>query len=78
MVIVLRFGCVLQTLLEWIRRVEVDTGVGEDLTASEVQRAQELGHGVKELRRPTRRLFPQTDCNSVTMSVSALKMSVVC
>jgi transposase-like protein len=78
MVSALRFGCVLQTLLEWVKRVEVDTGVREDLTTSEARRAKELEHEVRELRRATRRPLPQTDCNSVTLSVSALKMSVVC
>lgn len=57
MVSALRFGCVLQTLLEWVKRVEVDTGVREDLTTSEARRAKELEHEVRELRRANEEAF---------------------
>ena len=40
-----------QTLYEWVKRVEVDTGVREGITTSEAQRMKELEREVKELRR---------------------------
>ena len=43
--------CRDQTLLEWVKRVEVDTGVREGVTTSEAQRVRELEREVKELRR---------------------------
>ena len=33
-----KIGCVPQTLLEWVKRVEVDAGVREGVTTSEAQR----------------------------------------
>ncbi len=49
--IVLKVGCVPQTLHEWIKRIEVDAGVREGVTSSEAQRMKELEHEVEELRR---------------------------
>ncbi|WP_418236086.1 IS3 family transposase [Diaphorobacter nitroreducens] len=46
-----KIGCVPQTLYEWVKRVEVDTGVREGITTSEAQRMKELEREVKELRR---------------------------
>ena len=46
--------CVSQTLLEWVKRVEVDGGVREGVTSSEAQRIKDLEREVQELRRPTR------------------------
>ena len=46
-----KIGCVPQTLLEWVKRVEVDTGVREGVTTSEAQRVKDLEREVKELRR---------------------------
>lgn len=46
-----KIGCVPQTLLEWFKRVEVDTGVREGVTTAETQRVKELEREVKELRR---------------------------
>jgi transposase len=40
-----------QTLLGWIQRHEVDTGVREGVTTVEAQRVKELEREVKELRR---------------------------
>ena len=37
-----KIGCVPQTLLEWVRRVEVDTGVRDGVTTAEAQRVKEL------------------------------------
>ncbi len=44
-------GCVPQTLPDWMKRQEVDTGVREGVTATEAQRVKELEREVKELRR---------------------------
>ena len=49
--IALEIGCVPQTLLEWVKRVEVDTGVREGVTTSEAQRVKDLERENKELRR---------------------------
>ncbi len=46
-----KIGCVPQTLLEWVKRQEVDAGVREGVTTSEAQRVKELESEVKELRR---------------------------
>jgi len=46
-----KIGCVPQTLNEWVKRVEVDTGVRDGLTSAEAQRVKELEREVKELRR---------------------------
>ncbi|PVY55986.1 transposase [Simplicispira sp. 125] len=46
-----KIGCVPQTLHEWVKRVEVDTGVREGVTTSETQRVKDLEREVKELRR---------------------------
>ena len=44
-------GCVSQTLLGWLQRHEVDTGVRGGVTTTEAQRVKELEREVKELRR---------------------------
>ena len=46
-----KIGCVPQTLLEWVKRVEVDTGMREGVTSSETQRVKDLERENKELRR---------------------------
>ena len=46
-----KMGCVPQTLLEWVRRHEVDTGVRDGTSTAEAQRVKELEREVKELRR---------------------------
>jgi transposase len=46
-----KIGCVPQTLLEWVKRVEVDAGVREGVTTTEAQRVKDLEREVKELRR---------------------------
>ncbi len=40
-----------QTLLEWVKRVEVDTGTREGVTTAEAQRVKDLERENKELRR---------------------------
>ena len=40
-----------QTLLEWVKRVEVDGGMREGITTSQTQRVKDLEREVKELRR---------------------------
>ena len=46
-----KIGCVPQTLLEWVKREEVDAGVRDGLTSSERERLKALEREVKELRR---------------------------
>ncbi len=46
-----KIGCVPQTLLDWIKRAEIDTGMRDGITTSEAQRVKELEREVKELRR---------------------------
>ena len=46
-----KIGCVPQTLLGWIQRHEVDTGLRSGITTAEAQRVKELEREVKELRR---------------------------
>ena len=46
-----KIGCVPQTLNEWVKRVEVDSGVRDGVTTAEAQRIKELEREVKELRR---------------------------
>ena len=46
-----KIGCVPQTLLGWVQRQEVDSGVREGVTTTEAQRVKELEREVKELRR---------------------------
>ena len=46
-----KIGCVPQTLNEWVKRVEVDTGVRDGVTTAEALRVKELERENKELRR---------------------------
>lgn len=46
-----KIGCVPQTLLEWVKRKEVDTGARPGVSTAETQRVKELEREVKELRR---------------------------
>ena len=46
-----KIGCVPQTLNEWVKRVEVDTGLIDGVTTAEAQRVKELERENKELRR---------------------------
>ena len=46
-----KIGGVPQTLLGWVQRHEVDTGVRVGVTTAETQRVKELEREVKELRR---------------------------
>ena len=46
-----KIGCVPQTLLTWVQRHEVDTGVRDGVTTAGAQRVKELEREVKELRR---------------------------
>jgi transposase len=46
-----KIGCVPQTLLEWVKREEVDAGTRSGVTSSEAQRIKDLEREVKELRR---------------------------
>ena len=46
-----KIGCVPQTLLEWVKQAEVDSGARKGVTTDETQRIKELEREVKELRR---------------------------
>ena len=46
-----KIGCVPQTLLEWVKLDEVDSGQRDGLTTSERERIKALEREVKELRR---------------------------
>lgn len=46
-----KIGCVPQTLLDRVKRYEVDSDVRDDVTTAEAQRVKELEREVKELRR---------------------------
>ena len=46
-----KIGCVPQTLLSWVQRHEVDTGVRDGVTTAETQRVKDLERENKELRR---------------------------
>ena len=46
-----KIGCVHQTLHDWVKREEVDSGQREGLTTSERERLKQLERENKELRR---------------------------
>lgn len=46
-----KIGCVPQTLLDWVKRDEVDSGQREGLSTSERERIKALEREVKEMRR---------------------------
>ena len=46
-----KIGCVPQTLLTWVKRQEVDSGVRDGVTTTEAKRVKELERENKELRR---------------------------
>ena len=46
-----KIGCVAQTLNEWVKRDEIDTGARAGVTTTDRQRMKVLEREVKELRR---------------------------
>lgn len=46
-----KIGCVPQTLLEWVKRAEIDSGQRDGLTTTERERLKALERENKELRR---------------------------
>jgi transposase len=46
-----KIGCVPQTLHEWVRKHEIDTGMREGVTSDERERIKALERENKELRR---------------------------
>jgi len=46
-----KIGCVPQTLNDWIRKSEIDSGKREGVTSEERERSKALEREVKELRR---------------------------
>ena len=49
--IALKIGCVPQTLHEWVKRHEIDTGLRDGVTTDERERLKVLERENKELRR---------------------------
>ena len=46
-----QIGCAPQTLHEWVKRAEIDSGKQDGLSSSERERIKDLEREVKELRR---------------------------
>lgn len=46
-----KIGCVPQTLNEWVRKHEIDSGVRNGMTSAEQERLKELERENKELRK---------------------------
>src|SRR5690606_3264169 len=46
-----KIGCVPQTLNEWVRKHEVETGMRDGVTSAERERVKALEREVKELRK---------------------------
>ena len=46
-----KIGCVAQTLHEWVKQHEIDTGVRDGLNTDERERIKALEREIKELRR---------------------------
>jgi transposase len=46
-----KIGCVPQTLNEWVKRHQIDTGAKDGITTSELLRLKELERENKELRK---------------------------
>jgi transposase-like protein len=46
-----KIGCVPQTLHDWVRKHEVETGMRDGVTSAERERVKALEHEVKELRK---------------------------
>ena len=46
-----KIGCVAQTLHEWVRKHEIDTGLRDGVTSDERERLKALERENKELRR---------------------------
>ena len=46
-----KIGCVPQTLLTWVKRQEIESGVRDGTTSADAQRMKELERENKELRR---------------------------
>ena len=46
-----KIGCAPQTLNEWVKKAEVDSGLRVGTTTSDAQRIKELEREIKELRR---------------------------
>ena len=46
-----KIGCVPQTLNEWVKRHEIDSGARDGISTSELQRLKELERENRELRK---------------------------
>ncbi len=46
-----KIGCTPQTLHDWVKRAEIDSGIRDGVTSEERERIKALEREVKELRR---------------------------
>jgi transposase-like protein len=46
-----KIGCVPQTLLDWVKQAEVDSGARKGVTTDKARRIKDLEREVEELRR---------------------------
>jgi transposase-like protein len=46
-----KIGCVPQTLHDWVRKHEIDTGMRDGVTSAERDRVKALEHEVNEVRK---------------------------
>ncbi len=46
-----KIGCVPSTLLEWVKRGDIDSGRRDDVTTSERERIKAMEREIRELRR---------------------------
>ncbi len=46
-----KIGCVPQTLLDWVKRHQIDSGKRDGVTTAESKRVKDLDREVRELRR---------------------------
>lgn len=53
-----KIGCVPATLLEWVKRSEIDSDMRDGMSTSERERMKALEREVKELRRANEILKP--------------------
>ena len=56
-----KIGCVPQTLNEWVKRDEIDTGTRAGVTTTDLQRLKELERENKELRKANEILTNELD-----------------
>ena len=77
-----KIGCVPQTLNEWVKRDEIDTGARAGVTTTDLQRLKELERENKELRKANEILklasafFAQAELDRRLKSLRASSISI--